>query len=151
LPRKPDIVGDTGGLDDLAAAAGHECDETPQFRPAFDGTELHDIAVHQIGKVRLVETGPAPSRPCHRLGKTTTGQATDISAACLVRVMCQIRSIAEGGVDDPVGGVIDLALRQGPQLDGFHASGERVRKARRPRIRAEPVRRNRDAAWAFCR
>src|SRR5207245_5576231 len=94
-----------------------------------DAGNLQHVTLDERGDVRAEERCPPPRSAPYCFGESAGYNSVQVVAPTQLRRMLDVRTVPESGVDEPIGIAVDLALGERPQLDHFHATGKRVRKA----------------------
>src|SRR6266851_1011361 len=115
--------------DKEARPGSEQPDERAELRRALDLGELPDLAVDQVLHVRVEETAAAAwvgSR--HGLGQAAAHDPLRVVSTGNCRLVAYFWAEPEHRVDEAVGCAVNLSLRERPQFDGLHATGQRVRQ-----------------------
>jgi hypothetical protein len=131
--RYPCLIPHAAGHEKLPASRSQQPDERPHLCGALDIGELHHIPGNQVGDVRVMEPLPAPrAGPRYRFGEAAAHDPVGVLGPADLGRMPEVRAMREYRVNKPVWRLINLALRERPELDGLHPAGQRVRQATEP-------------------
>jgi hypothetical protein len=109
----------------------HERDQAAHLSCTLDVGDLLDVAADDIGQVALEEAPPTSWRGApHRLRVAAPPRPSEVVGAPQADVVgAEIACRQVRGVDEAVRPAVDLALRQGPQLDGLRPTRKCIGKA----------------------
>jgi hypothetical protein len=100
---------------------------------SLDIGELHYVPGDQVGDVGVMEPLPAPwAGPRYRFGEAAAHDPVGVFGPADLGGMPEVGAVREDGVDEPVGRLVDLPLRERPEFDGLHPAGQRVRQGTEP-------------------
>jgi hypothetical protein len=130
--REPGLAAHRVDDQELTRTGGQETDQGPHLGRSLDLGQLADVAHDEVGQVGVEEALAATRvRPGQRLGKAAPDDAFGVLLAGYRRFVVERRAVLEKGVYEPVGGTVDLALGQRPQLDRLGPAGQRIRQVAR--------------------
>jgi hypothetical protein len=95
---------------------------------ALDTCEFQHVSLDHCVQVGVEERGAATGRTTDRLREPTDHDPLEVVPAAQLRGVTDARAVREQRVHEPVGRAGDLSLRERPEFDDLHPSGQGVRK-----------------------